>query len=550
MSLDERTRRALDRLMGPWFVLDEVNPSGPGVSWKKMLSLIERGKVTPETIVRGPATGGQWRFAGQSPSVATRLGLCWSCQSPLPPVRTASVCEQCGAALNGPVNWPDELDVAPAAPVSSADEEPARAIPTARGVRAARGGGNGKAPLVAPVVARPPKAAPPPPAEEPPSAGEPPSAEESALDDLILAGAPAPTPNGRGGPAARTAVKGPSRLVPAVGFVAAGIFVAGLVVAVLKLTHDNPPQPVRRDGSGAGASRTGDWPGWDDSPAPAAPERQGEPKLRPLPGAMPGELFPEVPSQDPRLPSSENPARRPSTGPRHKPPRDPGRAALPETGADDLARQRRDADRRFAEARQAAAKGDLMKAQKLLVGLINSCDPRVLPGGAMPALQALQKKIAEGDRLSDEELARQKALAKGLFDRAAQLRKRGKLMDAQVMLVRMLSMYDRNAWPAGAMQTLGDIQARLVAAGPAGKDPAPDELTRQRASAGKLFDQATRLIDKSDLVAAQKPLLEILNSYHPKAWPDGALEAFRKIQEAFRKSPTSAPSFFDIKPKK
>ncbi len=109
LALDANTVRGVQRRLGPWFLLDANNPTAPGVNWEKLVSLIKRGKVAPESIVRGPSTGGLWRLARETPSVATRLGTCWSCQAALAD-RSAQRCPQCGCVLNGP------LDDVPAEP--------------------------------------------------------------------------------------------------------------------------------------------------------------------------------------------------------------------------------------------------------------------------------------------------------------------------------------------------------------------------------------------------------------------------------------------------
>ena len=115
------------------------------------------------------------------------------------------------------------------------------------------------------------------------------------------------------------------------------------------------------------------------------------------------------------------------------------------------------------------------------------------------------------------------------------------------MLVRMLNSYHGSAWPAGAVERLGEIQRQIRSGAGSADGPVPAELARQRRSAEKLFARARALMDRGDLLAAQKPLLEILNAHHPRTWPAGALPAFQQIQKAFAKSPASAPSFFDIK---
>ena len=76
IRLDERTRRNVQAMSGPWFVYHPRHPGGPGVEWGKLCRMIETGQVRADSIVRGPTTGGLWRLAGETPGVATRLGIC------------------------------------------------------------------------------------------------------------------------------------------------------------------------------------------------------------------------------------------------------------------------------------------------------------------------------------------------------------------------------------------------------------------------------------------------------------------------------------------
>lgn len=112
MALDKKTIRTVQERLGPWFLLDENNRSAPGVNWEKFVSLVQRGKVAAASIVRGPVTGGLWRRAQDTPSVATLLGMCWSCHAELPD-RRARRCPQCRHVLNGPAERGPEWAKAP-----------------------------------------------------------------------------------------------------------------------------------------------------------------------------------------------------------------------------------------------------------------------------------------------------------------------------------------------------------------------------------------------------------------------------------------------------
>ena len=65
---------------GPWYVHEHVRPF-PGVSKQRLILQIKRGVLTPTTIIRGPGTHHQWRYAGETPGISRYLGICWACQS-------------------------------------------------------------------------------------------------------------------------------------------------------------------------------------------------------------------------------------------------------------------------------------------------------------------------------------------------------------------------------------------------------------------------------------------------------------------------------------
>ena len=470
MPLNQHSLRALERLMGPWFVLDEQTPSAPGVNWQKFLSLIEKGKITPDSIVRGPATGGLWRRASRTPSVATRLGLCWSCQSPLPPDRNLAQCPNCHQRLNGPVNWPEP---------QPAGQAPAREDQEPEGIEE----------LI----------------------------DASAEAGAQAAGAACPA----GGNGRRADGSGVGFLL--LGLVAAAVLAGGAIFISARYF---------RQGDAAGPPELPTPPAKQEPPDPASllqPAYTPRPQPQPLPsGALPGELFPEVPE--------------------HKEPGDEAKRLEEQR----LQRQRRVARRRYELACTKARAGELMAAQGILVDLINNSDPRALPKEALPKLREVQRRILASrpaSRPSLPELAGKRKLARTLFEHAMTLKARGKLMDAQKILVRLLNGYPREAWPAGAVAALQDIQASIRAGGQHDSPP-HNELERQKRSAEKLLARARRLLARGDLLGAQRPLLEILNDHHPRAWPDGALETFKKIQELLRQAPSTAPKFFGIEARK
>ncbi|MBL8759973.1 MAG: hypothetical protein JNL50_01605 [Phycisphaerae bacterium] len=95
--LDPLSRQATTNTMGPWFIRDDAQPFRPGCSYHTLVSLIDRGKITRTTIIRGPSTRQFWMFAGKAPGVAHRLGVCHSCQEESSADDFA--CNNCGAVF-------------------------------------------------------------------------------------------------------------------------------------------------------------------------------------------------------------------------------------------------------------------------------------------------------------------------------------------------------------------------------------------------------------------------------------------------------------------
>jgi hypothetical protein len=86
--------------MGPWFIRDESRPFRPGCSFETLSRLAARGKIGPQTIVRGPTTRQFWMFARNTPGVASLFGECHSCHQRVEAGDAA--CDGCGADLTAP----------------------------------------------------------------------------------------------------------------------------------------------------------------------------------------------------------------------------------------------------------------------------------------------------------------------------------------------------------------------------------------------------------------------------------------------------------------
>jgi hypothetical protein len=106
MENNPGTRQATRSKIGPWFVWQGRNPSAPGMNWATLMSLVEKGKVTPRSVVRGPTTGQLWRFAARVKGLSREFGLCWQCGAEI--ARQTRLCPGCKRIQQPPIN-PDAL---------------------------------------------------------------------------------------------------------------------------------------------------------------------------------------------------------------------------------------------------------------------------------------------------------------------------------------------------------------------------------------------------------------------------------------------------------
>ncbi len=97
---DPLSRQATQNAMGPWFIRDDAQPFRPGCSFETLLSMVRRGKVAPDTPLRGPSTRQFWVLAKRCPGVANLFGVCHACARPVEPSDRA--CRHCGVAFETP----------------------------------------------------------------------------------------------------------------------------------------------------------------------------------------------------------------------------------------------------------------------------------------------------------------------------------------------------------------------------------------------------------------------------------------------------------------
>lgn len=91
-DLREEMLEKMRQHAGPWYVLEHLRPF-PGVSLERIVRQIRRGLITETSIVRGPATDYQWRFAVETPSLCRYFGRCWNCHHDVSP--SDSYCPSC-----------------------------------------------------------------------------------------------------------------------------------------------------------------------------------------------------------------------------------------------------------------------------------------------------------------------------------------------------------------------------------------------------------------------------------------------------------------------
>jgi len=82
---------------GPWYVLEHLRPF-PGVALDRIVRQIRRGLITETSIIRGPSTDYQWRFAVESPGLCRYFGKCWQCHHEIAP--SDAFCRNCLSHLS------------------------------------------------------------------------------------------------------------------------------------------------------------------------------------------------------------------------------------------------------------------------------------------------------------------------------------------------------------------------------------------------------------------------------------------------------------------
>lgn len=107
---DPLSRQATQNAMGPWFIRDPKRPFHPGCSFETLRDMVRKGRITADTILRGPTTHQLWNFAARTPSVANLLGICHNCRREAKP--DATECPACRASF-APVTDRQHLGLSP-----------------------------------------------------------------------------------------------------------------------------------------------------------------------------------------------------------------------------------------------------------------------------------------------------------------------------------------------------------------------------------------------------------------------------------------------------
>ncbi len=119
---------------GPWYVLEHLRPF-PGINLETIVKQIHRGVLTETSIVRGPATNHQWRFALETPGLCRYFGKCWHCFSQIGQAEMS--CQQCGEHLTFEPQRPSAMNHAARGPVTCGTHAPNGSAPGAPGAGAA-----------------------------------------------------------------------------------------------------------------------------------------------------------------------------------------------------------------------------------------------------------------------------------------------------------------------------------------------------------------------------------------------------------------------------
>ena len=115
------SRQATHNAMGPWFLRDPGKPFHPGCSYETMVRMVDRGRITRYSLVRGPTTKQFWTVARHVAGLSHLLGYCHNCDTSVDPGDHG--CHVCGVPFGAylsrnylglpevrPLPWEADLD--------------------------------------------------------------------------------------------------------------------------------------------------------------------------------------------------------------------------------------------------------------------------------------------------------------------------------------------------------------------------------------------------------------------------------------------------------
>ncbi len=100
--LDALSREVTRGHMGPWYIRDATRPHYPGLAFDVLSTLVARGELTRDAVLRGPTTGQFWMRAIKTPGVAHLFGVCHACGGSA--TRGEERCRGCGASFVAPTD--------------------------------------------------------------------------------------------------------------------------------------------------------------------------------------------------------------------------------------------------------------------------------------------------------------------------------------------------------------------------------------------------------------------------------------------------------------
>jgi hypothetical protein len=106
MENNAAARKATKLRIGPWYVLQNRNPAAPGMKWETLLSFVRKGRIKPQSVVRGPTTHQLWRFAAHVKGLSREFGVCYSCGGSME--QGGNLCPHCNRLQEPPIH-PDTL---------------------------------------------------------------------------------------------------------------------------------------------------------------------------------------------------------------------------------------------------------------------------------------------------------------------------------------------------------------------------------------------------------------------------------------------------------